>query len=99
MKEPNSKPWFGLDDLGGHSFEDPYPKPLYNEKNTADQDKALNNPEQSIDKDTDKPWVQKIERPTSIHDDSGVNTKKDNQDPPIDNWAQPEKRDVIPDAR
>lgn len=100
MTEPNIRPWFGLDDYVSHSFEND-PKPLYNEKNTGDQEKALNNPEQSIDKDPDKPWVQKNERAHSIQDDSGVNplTDKDNKDPEIDNWAEPERRDDVPPAR
>lgn len=100
MTEPSIKPWFGLDDYAAHSFEND-PKPLYNEKNSADQEKALNNPEQSIDKDPDKPWVQKNQRKSSIQESSGINplTDKDTNEPPGDNWAEPEKRDDVPDAR
>ena len=101
MKEPNIRPWFGLDDLGGYTFDHDEPKPLYNEKDSDDQEKALNNPEQSIDKDPNKPWVQKNERQPSIQDTSDVNDryKKSKNEPPIDNWAKPEKREDIPDAR
>lgn len=101
MKEPNIRPWFGLDDLGGYTFDHDGPKPLYNEKDSDDQEKALNNPEQSIDKDPNKPWVQKNERQASIQDTSDVNGryKKSKDESPIDNWAEPEKRDELPDVR
>lgn len=99
MREPNIKPWFGLDDLSSLAFDTELPKPLYNEKNTADQEKALDNPEQSIDKDSDKPWVQKNKKSNSSIEDSGVNGEKRHHDPPIDDWAQPEHREDIPPAR
>jgi hypothetical protein len=98
-----SHPWYGLDDVGDEvvssfSFNDP--KPLHNEKSQHEQDKALKNPEESMDKDPDKPWVQGEDKP-SRDKDPGVNPVKDfeNGDPPIDNWAEPGKRDDIPDAR
>lgn len=88
MNKNKQHPWFGLDDVGAEmvssmSFDDP--KPLYNEKSQQEQDKALQNPEQSIDKDPDKPWVQgvgKNPRDTEI----GVNEVQDweNGDPPVD---------------
>lgn len=101
MKEPNIRPWFGLDDLGGYTFEYDVPKPLYNEKDSADQEKALNNPEQSIDKDPNKPWVQINDRKSSIQDTSDVNgrIKKNKDEPLTDDWAQPEKRDNLLDTR
>lgn len=101
MTEPNIQPWFGLDDFGGYSYDDPDPKPKYNEKKPDDQEKAYDNPEQSIDKDPDKPWVQQNERPISYQDDAGVNDVRDyeNGDPAADNWAEPEKRSDVPDAR
>jgi hypothetical protein len=96
MKKNKQHPWFGLDDVGAEmvssmNFDDP--KPLYNEKSQRDQDKALQNPEESIDKDPDKPWVQRNEqnpRETEI----GVNEVQDweNGDPPIDSPAETGKR-------
>lgn len=84
MNKNKQHPWFGLDDVtSSMSFGDP--KPLHNEKSQSDQDEALQNPELSIDKDPDKPWVQgagKNPRDTEI----GVNEVQDweNGDPPID---------------
>jgi len=101
MNSEKHHPWFGLDDVGDEaissmSFHDP--KPLYNEKSQQEQDKALSNPEQSIDKDPDKPWVQGKDDAGKPNEPDA--TMEENGDPPIDEWAEPGKRKKDrPDSR
>lgn len=105
MNNGKRQPWYGLDDLGGEALssgsgttEDP--NPGYNKKAQREQDPAVDNPELSIDKDEEQPWVQKNEGSSRDHE-IGVNEVEDweNNDPPIDELAQPENREDIPKTR
>jgi hypothetical protein len=102
MNNHRQHPWFGLDDLGSADILNATdPKPLYNEKSQHEQDKALQNPEESIDKDPGKPWVQGEEKAGKTGQNSGVNSGAlaENGDPPIDEWAEPATKDNKPRPR
>jgi hypothetical protein len=104
MNNQKQHPWFGLDDLGSAdlaSLDAGDPKPLYNEKSQREQDKALQNPEESIDKDPEKPWVQGAHGTTKHDQNSGINkgSLTENGDPPIDEWAENETKDGKPKPR
>ena len=102
MNNHKQHPWFGLDDLGAADIlNETDPKPLYNEKSQHEQDKALQNPEESIDKDPDKPWVQGGDKTETTTHNSGVNptSLRENGDPPIDEWAEPATKDKKPRPR
>lgn len=99
MNNGKRQPWYGLDDFGEEVLsaasgmhEDPKPKPGDNTQQR--QDNAMDNPEGSLDKDPEQPWVQdNADRQHPRDTEIGVNEVHDheNGDPPIDNWAQPEE--------
>ena len=95
MNYSKRHPWFGLDDAGEESFFANYsttddPKPKLNNASQSDQDEALNNPENSIDKDPHQPWVQDNTE-NKVPKDAGINKVQDyeNGDPPLDDNPQP----------
>lgn len=106
MNNGKRQPWYGLDDLGGEVLSSGFgasedPNMGYNKKAQGDHDgEEVDDHESSIDKDPEQPWVQKNEGSSRDHE-IGVNEVQDweNNDPPIDNWAQPENREDLPKSR
>ena len=95
MNNSNKQPWYGLDDLEKEVLsestfinEDPNPKSSNNSQ--QNQDKLLNNPESSIDKDPDQPWAQDNKEISPLKETSIKKVHDfENGDPAIDNWSNP----------
>lgn len=104
MNQYRQHPWYGLDDVGEEIIswmgsQEPGSEPMDPDKKKKiqhDHDNPAIQKGEDIPANQEKPWVQEVDRDTD-ETEIGVNEVHDyeNGDPPIDDWAEPEKRDDV----